>query len=206
MISNVTVIKVGGSLFASSSGLGRAAAWMNERSQHSPWVVITGGGIWADRIRDLDRTQNLSAGVAHRLALRAMSLTSWILAQLLDCPHFATWDELRAWQPSLATCCVFDAFQFCEEIEPGSDIPTLPIGWQVTSDSIAARLAVALNAEELILLKSTLPDCRDVVGATAEGYVDNFFPRAAEHLKRIRCVDLGPSGQSAECFLSRERI
>ena len=205
MISKVTVIKVGGSLFASSSGLGRAAVWMKEWSQNSPCVVITGGGIWADRIRDLDRTRNLSDRVAHRLALRAMSLTSWTFAQLLDGPHFATWDELCAWQPSFATCCVFDAFQFCEEVEPRWDAPTLPIGWEVTSDSIAARLAVALNAQELILLKSALPSSHDVIDAVAEGYVDHFFPNAAERLKRIRCVDLGPSGQLAECFLARER-
>src|SRR5690606_28099411 len=53
----------------------------------------------------------------------------------------------------------------------------LPHRWDVTSDSIAARLAVRLGAVRLVLLKSTAaPPGLDRPGAAALGLVDPPFP------------------------------
>ncbi len=60
----------------------------------------------------------------------------------------------------------------------------------VTSDSIAARLAHALRADELVLLKSRLPQppCTAATAALA-GYVDDYFPQAISVACRVRYVN-----------------
>ena len=86
---------------------------------------------------------------------------------------------------------VFAVADFLRRVEPQLSGPSLPHAWSVTSDSIAARLASALEACELVLMKS-----RDaVVGLTAEeaaqaGLVDEFFPVAAAGLPALRWVNL----------------
>ncbi|NUQ61799.1 MAG: hypothetical protein HUU20_04880 [Pirellulales bacterium] len=70
--------------------------------------------------------------------------------------------------------------------------PRLPHTWDVTSDSIAAALAAALSARELVLLKSCArPEPWSSLREAAEaGYVDRFLPVAAAGLDRVRFVDL----------------
>jgi len=65
----------------------------------------------------------------------------------------------------------------------------LPADWRVTSDSIAAWLAERLQADELVLLKSRLPQASDLSAAVREGYVDPYFPTAARG-RTVRCVNL----------------
>ena len=66
----------------------------------------------------------------------------------------------------------------------------LPIGWEVTSDSIAARIAELTGSVELVLLKSTLPPAgASVSQLVANGYVDDWFQHAWT-TGRLRCVDL----------------
>lgn len=75
---------------------------------------------------------------------------------------------------------------------PGS---TLPVGWQVTSDSIAARLAICLGADRLVLLKSreAMPGERsDWAQAVAGGLVDGCFPTFAAKLPEVRLETLPP--------------
>jgi hypothetical protein len=72
---------------------------------------------------------------------------------------------------------VLDCLTFMQEDEsrPG----TLPHSWAVTSDSIAARAAVVLGAERLVLLKSVdVPPETPWEQAAARGWVDVYFPRA----------------------------
>ena len=70
----------------------------------------------------------------------------------------------------------------------------LPHHWSVTSDSIAARVAVAAGAEHLVLLKSvTIPEGMDWEEAAERGFVDEWFARtlrpAGASLK-VRAVNL----------------
>ena len=67
-----------------------------------------------------------------------------------------------------------DAFLREDESRPGA----LPHSWDVTSDSIAARVAVMLGAERLVLLKSVdVPSGTSWEEALARGWVDAHFPR-----------------------------
>lgn len=201
----IRVVKFGGSLFRRPNGVERAIDWlMRQPSQHT--VVVTGGGPWADQVRRIDRRFGLATEASHRQAIRAMTLLAWTLAQLTDWRHVADWQDLVAWlqrpmNPE-QSCCVVDVRDFCERIEADVKGQRLPMGWQVTSDSIAARLAVALDAAELQLLKSTLPPSSELPQVVAAGYVDPFFVHAATGIRRIRCVDVAPFGESSFCDLS----
>jgi hypothetical protein len=80
---------------------------------------------------------------------------------------------------------------FLTSEEARADGESLPHSWQVTSDSIAARLAQVTRAGELVLLKSALPrrgaTWPDVVH---EGLVDRYFPAAVTHVSQVRIVNL----------------
>ena len=67
----------------------------------------------------------------------------------------------------------------------------LPASWHVTSDTIAARVAVHLEAECLILLKSApLPEGADRHEAARLGLVDPMFPVVTRSLARVEYVDV----------------
>ena len=79
------VVKVGGSLF-DLPGLGsRLVSWL-ETLPHSEVLLVAGGGVAADVVRQLDRCHGLGEETSHWLALRALSLTAHLLASLLQ-PH-----------------------------------------------------------------------------------------------------------------------
>ena len=72
------------------------------------------------------------------------------------------------------------------------DGKTLPQSWDVTSDSIAARIARLLECRELILLKSCPPppDAIQLERAADSQYVDREFPRFARDVPQVRFVNL----------------
>jgi aspartokinase-like uncharacterized kinase len=182
------VMKVGGSLFDLPDLPRRLTAVLDShRTRCTHLVVLVGGGPAADFIRALDRRFALGDRAAHDLALHSLDLTAHALAALL--PGLVVVDELsaldRAWSraetPVLAPRRVLDA------IGP----PHLPASWSVTSDAIAARLAVHLGAAELVLLKSTpLPPGIDRRAAAALGLVDPLFPDVSRYLPRVVYVNL----------------
>ena len=59
----------------------------------------------------------------------------------------------------------------------------LPVTWDLTSDSISAAVASELNAEELVLLKSCLPEDSELE------YCDPLFSQIVT-TKRVRFVSL----------------
>ena len=102
----------------------------------------------------------------------------------------SAWDAGRL--PSLAPR------RFLDEDDRKAD--ALPHSWSVTTDSIAARVAVRLGLEEIVLLKSASPPSGITLEeAAASGFVDPYFPTAALGLTRVVAVDLRstPFNQSA---------
>jgi aspartokinase-like uncharacterized kinase len=120
------------------------------------------------------------------MAIRAMSLTSWLLAvaepKLRYVDRFLTLrEQLSQTDPAIF---VFDAMHFLQTEEPHQCGVSLPHGWHVTGDSIAARLAQVLGADELVLLKSARSE--SVADAIRGGVVDAYFETAATGMDRIR--------------------
>jgi aspartokinase-like uncharacterized kinase len=184
----IAVVKVGGSLLewpALPAALRRSLdARIGQRL-----VLVPGGGEAADLVRRLDRLHALGDAAAHALALRALDLTAHALAAIV--PGLEVLDDCSDLGPSWrgGRIPVLAPRQFLAEDDRRSD--ALPHGWIVTSDSIAARLAVRLEASELVLLKSaSAPAAIDRAGAARLGLVDAAFPLAARDLERVTLVNL----------------
>jgi aspartokinase-like uncharacterized kinase len=77
-----------------------------------------------------------------------------------------------------------------EAIERSGQAP-LPPSWDVTSDTIAAQIAVHLRAESLVLLKSAAPPGGTTLSESARlGWVDPVFPQIARTIRRIEYLNL----------------
>jgi aspartokinase-like uncharacterized kinase len=169
------VVKVGGSLF-DWPGLGqRLEHWL--KTLPSSWVLLVpGGGPTVDVIRNFERQHGLGEESAHWLALRALSVSAHFLAAVLSLrrsPRPAVIADLQdadaIW--SQRGLPILDPFRFAQEDEdrPGR----LPHSWSVTSDSLAARVAMRFQAQKLILLKST--DIPNDWMKAERGIVDPYF-------------------------------
>jgi len=184
------VVKLGGSLLDLADLTPRLRRWLALGPQRCN-VIVVGGGRLADAIRDYDKFHALGETASHWLCLRAMSINAELVAALL--PEALLVHSLAELHqiPTATGPVIFDAWTFLRDEEPKLVAEPLPASWQVTSDSIAARLAEILGGAELVLLKSALPPAKSTVAsAVAAGYVDGYFPIAARRLTRIECVDL----------------
>jgi aspartokinase-like uncharacterized kinase len=182
------VVKVGGSLFDLPDLGPRLCGWLD---RHAPREVllVPGGGPAASAIRTLDRTHALGEETSHWLALRALAINAALLAALVPASCVIDGLDLAelVWEQNRVP--VLDAFAFCEADEENDG--HLPHSWAVTSDSVAARAAVVMNAAELVLFKSAPPPPGDAAAWAASGYVDEWLPRVlAETDARLRAVDL----------------
>jgi aspartokinase-like uncharacterized kinase len=179
------VMKVGGSLLdwpGLPSRLREELARWNGAGR--PVVLVVGGGALADVIRDLDRIHAIGETDSHLLAIRSLEVSARILSLLLgSLPVAQDLDDLQdLWERNPSV--ILAPLRFMEEDEATQTDP-LPRMWDVTSDSIAARLARVLEAD-LLLLKSVEPTdpCR-LEGAARSGWVDPWFPTEARSLRRV---------------------
>jgi len=184
------VLKLGGSLLELSDLTPRLRRWLAAGAGQRN-VMVVGGGRLADAIRGYDKLHALGESVSHWLCIRAMSVNAELVAALLPEARLVhSVAELRQ-RPTAPGPMIFDAWTFLRDEDPKLFAEPLPASWQVTSDSIAARLAEILGDAELALLKSALPPAKaTVASAAAAGFVDGYFPIAARRLTRIECVDL----------------
>jgi aspartokinase-like uncharacterized kinase len=190
MSPSLTVVKVGGSLYDLPDLAPRLRRWL-AAERAGGVLLVPGGGPAADVVRDFDRRHHLGEEASHWLALRALSLNVHFLAALLPSARVLHDVEAwhRAWQEN--SIPILDVFSFARADEARPD--RLPHSWAVTSDALAARVAVVAQARELVLLKSTtIPPGMDWQEAGQRGLVDAMLTevlRAAPDL-RVRAVNL----------------
>lgn len=140
------VVKLGGSLLGSPE----LPHWLETLIKISDGkvVIVPGGGLFADGVREAQRRTNVSDTVAHKLALIAMDQFGLLLAGMN--PKLVTASsELeiaeRGWQHR-AIVWLPSKMVLADE--------RIPKNWQITSDSLSAWLANKIAAEQLILVKS----------------------------------------------------
>ena len=199
---SVVLVKLGGSLFGWDHVVDAVRRWL-ARQPDCCHVLVAGGGALADCVRDLDRRLGLEADTSHGLAIQAMAIHARVLRSLMPDSRWLRLSELasepagqdagRADQGSRFASSlvdghhlwVLDPVDFVHRVDARAPGRSLPVGWHVTSDSIAARVAQVLEAAELVLLKSNLPS--DSLSAP---YVDDYFATAAARLPGVRAVNL----------------
>ena len=149
------VVKVGGSLL-SLRDLPQRMQELRNSIESEKVLFIAGGGPAADVIRSWDATHGLAPEVSHHLAIETLGLTAQLLVNLLPGANLTA--ELpetgSVLDCAVLDCAVLDVPVILARLHGRGETP-LPAGWDVTSDSIAAWIAIHWPAEELILAKST---------------------------------------------------
>lgn len=198
----VRVVKVGGSLLDWRQFPGEFRRWLATQPRTSHAIVVGGGGL-AEEIRRVDQIHGLSPRDAHWLAAQTMEITARLVAKLLSEAAMLRFEDFKQQDRTLPHIAIVDAWRFLRDVESNLDGGRLPESWATTSDSIAARFAVAIDAAELVLIKSTLPTAiveaakstgqsfKDIVPlAMQTGLVDAAFAEASSGIRDIRCVNL----------------
>jgi aspartokinase-like uncharacterized kinase len=141
------VVKVGGSL-GRGACLPELGTRLVELGRRSRLLVVPGGGVFADTVREQDKKFGLRSGTAHWMAILAMDQYGHLLADLMPgCALVRTLGEARARLAGHKGVVVL------LPSEPLRHADALPHSWSVTSDSIAAWLAGQVGARLLVLLK-----------------------------------------------------
>ena len=213
----VRVIKVGGSLLQRSGLPFDLQSWQSTLAKPMTNVWIIGGGTAVDAIRDQDQSQGLSDSTAHWASIKAMDtnaiafaerLPGWRItdrpeeifqsAQQLPNPMSAL-RHLPAANKPLVQNWVLQTHRWIKaadsELEPAQ---RLPHSWTVTSDSIAAWVAIRIRASQVILLKSCQVPKATIPELSRLGIVDSHLPALNLNQYRVQfsCEYLHRSGGS----------
>lgn len=191
------VYRLGGSLLTLRS-LGKRVRSLVRRWPNRRPLFVVGGGTAADIVRCWDQQHHLGDETAHRLALQAMRINEALLVELLpETRLIATRDEAQqVWASSGWPVLCADAFMGSEEDRVQragrATVPDLlPHTWDVTSDSLAAWIALRWPADGLVLIKSIRRPAHNDPSAWSEiGAVDRYFPNLAPSLSRLGWVNL----------------
>lgn len=183
------VIKIGGSLLDLPDLPARLASFLADFSRPYP-IALCGGGPTVELIRHWDRVFALGEEASHWIALRALTINALVAERLApELAYVKSPAEFAAvWQARKVP--IYDPYAFIREVDDKGEDP-LPRRWRVTSDSIAARMAMRFEAPELILLKSVaLEPAVTMAEAARRGFVDPHFPVAARDVPRVVALNL----------------
>ena len=164
------IVKLGGSL----ARLPELKSWLQvlARFGKGKVVIVPGGGMFADQIRELQVRWKFSDSSAHRMALLAMEQYGLTLRAIE--PELVAASGTSEVRMVLESSRVPVWFPYAEL---ASDT-TVAHSWEVTSDSLSAWLTRTLNAERLLLVKSCPLPSEPVSAAylARQGIVDCAFP------------------------------
>jgi len=176
------VIKLGGSLLSSGS----LKEWLSIIVEHGAGkvVIVPGGGIFADQVRDAQQKLKFDDKAAHQMALLAMEQYAYLLQSYA--PDLSLSDSIEEIEKAISLNQVPVWLPF-KMINPCQDVS---INWNLTSDSLAIWLADKLNVEHTMLVKSVSASNTDYGNANARQLsesemVDKDFP---EFVKKSESV------------------
>jgi aspartokinase-like uncharacterized kinase len=181
------VVKLGGSLLDMPGIWTKLRRWLD--ALPGPHILLVGGGRMADVVRQMDAIHHLDQRQAHVTAVQAMGVNAWLAAGLLErsCLCLKGLENFN-WGRGPATGIVDPWPWLAERKESRGDLPRT---WDVTSDSLAARLAREQKATRLYLLKSCpIPRFQTWEELAAQGIIDNWFPNEARELSGTEIVVL----------------
>ncbi len=194
--SVIRVVKVGGSLMDLADLPDRLRAWLAIQTP-AHHVLVAGGGTLVEQVRKWHTIRPFSNVAAHWMAIDAMTITAHMLHDRLPEIALIEDERLLCQRVGHRDCTIFGPAPWLRNGEPNIPGTQLSAGWETTSDAIAGRLAIALAADELVLMKSALPrplraePARpDLTTLAAEGYVDSMLARLASELPACRWVNL----------------
>lgn len=144
------IIKIGGSL--SRSDVLVDCLNTLEKNYQGRAVIVPGGGAFADQVRLAQQHWQFDDYTAHRMALLAMQQTALMIKGLKA--DFVVVQSVAAMHSQLDLRKTVIWLPDIVELDNAG----IAASWDISSDSLAAWLANALSASELILIKSAAID------------------------------------------------
>ncbi|MEM3561716.1 MAG: hypothetical protein QXR19_00605 [Candidatus Jordarchaeaceae archaeon] len=139
------IIRIGGSLSRSKPTLKKLFNVLAEISKTHKFLVVPGGGAFADQVREVYRKFHISEDVAHWSAIFAMDQMGFFFSNFH--PNIRIVNGLEeALQIEVGMIPVLLPSKIMLDDDP------LPHSWDVTSDSIAAYIAHITNTKKLFIL------------------------------------------------------
>lgn len=151
-------------------------------------VIVPGGGPFANTVRQMQSVWRFTDSVAHEMALLGMEQYGLMMSgvepglvpvrQHEEIVTVLRSGQVPVWFP----------------VETLRSVEGIPKVWELSSDSLAAWLAGALGAHDLVLVKSVSPlsDSCTATALASRGIVDPLFPKLHEGLQgRSRWVGRG---------------
>jgi 5-(aminomethyl)-3-furanmethanol phosphate kinase len=145
------IVKIGGSL-SQSNALIECLNSVEKNYADKAVVIVPGGGAFADQVRMAQHRWQFDDKTAHRMAILAMQQMALLIKGLksdfsiarsvTDIRKQSHQQKTLIWSPDIVEL----------------DNASIQASWDITSDSLAAWLAKALSARELILVKSAMID------------------------------------------------
>ncbi|MEZ6093242.1 MAG: hypothetical protein R3C03_03245 [Pirellulaceae bacterium] len=181
------VVKLGGSTLSRTGSVAQFINWYRQQPERLTLLTV-GGGWLADSVRHwqqfrFDKGQNEEA--MHFRAIEAMMLNMYSVATEIGC---AIWEPGKS-PPMAAGIAAFQPMNWAKANR------SLPRNWTVTSDSIAAQLAIELCAPELVLFKSRLANQAELQQRLSNSeIVDDHFSRLIDQIPRVRIVATSDDG------------
>jgi 5-(aminomethyl)-3-furanmethanol phosphate kinase len=167
--NSMWVVKVGGSLLGSPE----LKKWVDVLASCTDQrlIIVPGGGVFADAVRQAQVHSNVSDACAHELAMLAMDQFGLMIANMNATLATASSEceiDERTWQHRSIIWLPSKMVLADDEIEKS---------WDVTSDSLAAWVAHKMEAKHLILIKSDKPDQQQIAAkkAVETGLLDAAF-------------------------------
>jgi aspartokinase-like uncharacterized kinase len=183
----ISVVKIGGGITAVPATLQRVCSAVQTAAQAHRLLIVPGGGPFADAVRESQHRLGLSDEAAHWMAILAMDQYAQILAERIT-------GSVLLQEPGDIAAAVLPG-------RPGVLAPfrwmrsadVLPHSWNVTSDSIAAFIAGALDAERLILIKPS-GECSGVDPYFSTALPSNLPSRSlgADNIDQLEASLSGP--------------
>ena len=158
------MLKLGGSVLAHPQQFESTLKTIEGIAREGGVLVVPGGGLFADAVREADRRFQPGDSAAHWMAVLAMDQHAHLIAARLQRGMVVTTAREAIAAIEAGSIPVLAPYQWLRDADP------LPHSWEVTSDSIAAWVAGALGATRLVLVKPP--------GAAGGNLVDAYFSRA----------------------------
>jgi aspartokinase-like uncharacterized kinase len=187
----IRVVKIGGSLLDLPNLPQLLRDWFARQSPaHN--VLVAGGGPLVEQLRAWHAEEPIEETAAHWMSVDLLTVTAHLLHAWLPEIPLVEDDRLLCQRVGEAGATIFGPAPWMRHAEPGLPGTWLATGWETTSDSIAGRLAIALAADDFVLLKSQLPRRRagvELSALAAIGYVDPMLAQMSAELPPTRLVN-----------------
>ncbi len=196
-MNKIRVLKLGGSLLNRSDWPSSLKTWL-QAEPNALNLLIVGGGELVEAVRELDRAHELNPEFTHWLCIDLLAATLKVANQLIpEFPLISSSDDLEAIIASGRTSGPPSTYMVAIAAFYSLHTSTqrLPEDWNTTSDSLAAWLALQVDADELVLFKSVAAPAgvTSVIELANLGLVDKALPAIADSIKSMRIVNLSAS-------------